>query len=342
MASLRVVLVAVLVALAGCASDPPVQISERTWRQVDSDIATVSRAASAQARANSLAAMQRWRELVYRRTDTAFIPWFSSYWTQQWLGLKVSWYKLGSGGEKDQTVSRLALYLQEQYQEQVLEPVAEDIDPERILLHATEHYVRQLGQHLPTIALRHGVPAEQFDRHLKTIPAIGLAPGASLYQVVHAESLERLPAYGALIERIRRTPGGAGDWSTNPGISAVAQRTSERLVNDMATSGAASAVSSMVGRVAGAAISLGVAAFSAMARVSDRPDAEAQLRHNLGAAFDEEWLELVHDPGRGVMAGVHHLSGHIERDAAGAALTAPGVSLRGPLPRQEQPAGWRE
>lgn len=312
MPNLRVLIITGLLALAGCASDPPVPIAASTWRQVDRDIAAASRAASEQARAYALKDMQRWMDLVYRQTDDAFIPWFSSYWTQQWLSMKVSWYKMSAGGEKDPTVNRLALYLQEKYQDRVLEPVAEEIGPEQIMQRTTGLYVRQLDQRLQAIGPRHGVPGEQFDQRLKDIPAIALAPGASLYQLVHADPLERLPAYKALIKRIRTSPGGLGDWSTDPGISSVAQRTSERLVDDLATSGGASAVSAMVGGVAGAAISLGVAAFNAIARENDRPETEAQLRKNLNAAFDEEWLELMRSTDRGVLAGVHHLSGQIE------------------------------
>ena len=312
MSSLRALMLACLVALAGCASDPPVQISASTWRQVDRDIAAASRAASAQAREHALTAMQRWMELVYRETDEEFIPWFSSYWTQQWLSIKVSWYKLSADGEQDPTVNRLALYLQEQYQGIVLEPVAEQIEPKQIMEGSTRLYVRQLQHHVPGIGQRHGVPEEQFEQRLKDIPAITLAPGASLYQLLHADPPERLPAYKALLERIRSTPGGAGDWSTNPGISSVAQRTSKRLVGELTTSGAASAVSAMVGRAAGMTLSLGVALFTAIARADERPETEAQLRKNLNAAFDAEWRELLRSPERGVLAGVQQLSGQIE------------------------------
>lgn len=309
---LRILLVAGLVALAGCASDPPVQVSASTWRRVDGDIATASRTAAEQAREHALLSMERWMDLVYRQTDDEFIPWFSSYWTQQWLSMKVSWYKLSADGDKDPTVSRLALYLQEQYQERVLEPVAEEEEPKQIMERSTRLYIQELEQQLSGIPRRHEVPAEQFDQRLKAIPAITLAPGASLYEVVHADPLNRLPAYVALIERIRASPGGLGDWSADPGISSVAQRTSERLVNELATSGAASAVGAMVGRVAGTTLSLGVSLFTAVARANERPETEAQLRENLKAAFDEEWLELMRNTERGVLAGVYHLSGQIE------------------------------
>ncbi|MFI8748265.1 hypothetical protein ACIGKL_24380 [Pseudomonas sp. NPDC077186] len=320
MSRLRVVLLAVLLGLSGCAGKPPAPIDAATWRQVDRDIAAASRSAASQAREQALAAMDRWLDLVYRQTDTAYIPWFSSYWTQRWLGFKVAWYKLD--GERDETVSRLAAYLQEQYQDLVLEPVARDIAPPQILQQSTQFYLRQLDQRLPGIAQRHGIPAAQFDQHLQRIPAIAVPPGASLYQVLRAKPLERLPAYAALIERIGAQPGNALAWSAHPGISQVTRSTSERLVDDLTTSGAASVISSMVGRAAGLAVSIGASVFRAMVHERERPATEMQLRRHLNDAFDEQWLALVRDPERGVMAGIQHLSGQIE-----AGLGRPGALL---------------
>lgn len=337
MPGLRLLLGVSLLALVACASAPPAQVSAYTWRQVDRDIAAASRGAASQAREQALAAMDRWLDLVYRQTDTAYIPWFSSYWTQRWLGFKVAWYKLDGEGERDETVSRLAQYLQEQYHDLVLEPVARDIAPPQILQQSTQSYVRQLGQQLPGIALRHGVPATQFDQHLKDIPAIAVPPGASLYQVLHAKPLERLPAYAALVERIGAQPGNALAWSAHPGITQVTRRTSERLVDDLTTGGAASVISSMVGRAAGLAVSIGASVVRAMVQERERPETEAQLRRHLNEAFDEQWLALMRDPERGVMAGIQHLSGQIEAGLGGA-----GVMPRyRPLVADGQPL-WRE
>ncbi|MCY1349560.1 hypothetical protein D9M69_357520 [compost metagenome] len=321
LASWRGLIVASLLALAGCATsgtapDSPAPVPESTWRQVDSDILAASRSASEPAQRSAHAAMNGWMDLVYRRTDSDFIPWFSSYWTRQWLTMKVAWYKLSAEGETDPTVARLAIYLQEQYRDRVLEPVAEQTGPDTIMAQTTKLYVSLLGERLQDIPRRHGVPPALFDQRLKGIPAIALGPsprqGASLYQVVHAAPLDRLPAYVALIDRIGRAPGGAGDWASNAGIASVVQKTSEQLVGELASSSAASVVGSGLGRVAGTVLSLGVAGVSALLRENERPEMEAQLRRNLNAAFDEEWLELMRNPDSGVMAGVWHISGQIE------------------------------
>lgn len=321
---LRALIVALMVALTGCATPertpepqqpPPVVVTQSTWRQVDRDIFSASQGATGEAREYAQDLMQRWRTLVYQRTDAEFIPWFSSYWTRKWLTMKVTWYQLSTEGEKDPVVDRLALYLQEQYQDRVLDPVAKQVSPDWIMAQSTQLYVRLLREQLQGIPLRYGVPLDQFDRHIQDIPAIALAPppshSTSLYQLVNAEPFDSQPAYVALIDRINNTPRPAGTWSADAGISSVARRTSESLVTERNTSGVA-AIASMIGRAAGTVISLGASAFTAMLNENQRPKMEAQLRENIHAAFDEEWLDLMHNPETGVLAGVNHISGQVE------------------------------
>jgi hypothetical protein len=78
-------------------------------------------------------------------------------------------------------------------------------------------------------------------------------------------------------------------------------------------------------------ISMGMAGFRAAAHESARLEMEAQLRKNLGTAFDEAWLKLVKSPTFGVMAGVYYLSGQIEESLA-KSVTLPVII--GPVPRE--------
>ncbi len=101
--SLRSLTVTLMVALAGCATPdrlpaptPQVQVPESTWWQVDSDIGTASLAATGSARNYARGTMENWRSRVQKRTESDFIPWFTGYWTQQWLAIKVAWYKLSA------------------------------------------------------------------------------------------------------------------------------------------------------------------------------------------------------------------------------------------------------
>ncbi|MBC3376466.1 hypothetical protein HU762_21215 [Pseudomonas sp. SWRI92] len=326
---LRVLMLSVLLVLAGCATSQrgqqvaPVAIPEGTWRQVDRQIIAASKSATEQAGLYARGSMEHWRVLVYERTEAEFIPWFSSYWTQEWLAVKVSWYSASAEGEADSSAKRLAIYLQEQYREQVLEPVAVEIDPEAIRANATAYYLRLLNQQVQVIAQRHRIPLELMNRRLHGIRAINLGPpaarNASLYEVVHTEPLNTLPAYAALIDHVDK----AADTGSGPSdavIATVAQRTSEKIEAQFATRGAAGAAAAVAGKAAGALISVGVAGIRAIIHEGDRPEMEAHIRKSLSAAFDEAWFKSLKHPLSGVMAPVYYLGGEIDSNLVEADL----------------------
>ncbi|WP_175479286.1 MULTISPECIES: hypothetical protein [unclassified Pseudomonas] len=331
--NLRFLLITLILLMAGCSStahrvtEPPVVVSEATWRQIDQDIDSASLLSKAEVRRYTRGAMERWRQQVFQRTETDFIPWFTGYWTQQWLSMRVSWYKLNSQGEADSVVNRLTLYLQEQYHQRVLDPVAKVTDPNVIMGDAVALYVQMLDVSLVEIRERYAVPQQQFDRRLNEIPAISLAPpparNASLYVLTHTEPLTALPAYVALIEQVRGSNNGAGAGLSDAGISSVAKRASERLEAQIATRSIASAVAAAVGRIAGAAISVVTAGIGAISNESDRPEAQAQMRKSLSAAFDKAWLGLMENETNGVMAGVNYISGEIDDSMVERSLSVP-------------------
>ncbi|WP_323160932.1 hypothetical protein [Pseudomonas fluorescens] len=326
--NLRALIVAALMLLAGCAtsargpaSAPPVVVSPATWQQIDRDIVVASRESTEQVKAFARGSMEHWRIRVYEQTEEKFIPWFSSYWTQEWLSMKVSWYTISAGGEQDASSKRLAAYLLEQYQERVLAPVALEIDPDAILGQATAFYAQLMAQQMPVIAQRYGVPLAQLNGHLQKIPAIALGPpparDASLYQVVSTEPLNTLPAYAALIDKIHTEGGAKGIASTDAGMAPVAKRASQRMEAEMAPRGAASAVAAAAGKLVGGLISAGVAGIRAILQANDRPDSEALIRSSLGNTFDKAWLKLVQNPTTGVMAGTLHMAAQVEGSLGG-------------------------
>jgi hypothetical protein len=328
--NLRSLIVAVLVVLAGCATpvrapvvEAVVVVSDSTWHQVDREIVEASQSATEQTRIYSRGAMDYWRTRVYQLTEENFIPWFSSYWTQEWLSMKVSWYTISAKGEQDASAKRLAEYLLEQYQQRVLAPVAVEIDPDAILSQAMAFYVDILQEELQKISKRHGIPMAQLNGRIQKIPAIALGPpparNASLYQVVHTDPLNSLPAYAALIDKIHKAGGDKGVGSTDTAMAPVAKRASQRMEAEMAPRGAASAVAAAAGKLAGGLITVGVAGIRALIQAADRPDSEALIRSSLGNTFDKAWLKLVQNPTTGVMAGTLYMAGQIEGNLAASA-----------------------
>lgn len=338
-------IVAVMLVLAGCAApvrppepSPPAQISPSVWWQVDNDIGAASAAATGVARTYARRTMEPWKVQIAQRTETEFIPWFSGYWTQQWLAIKMAWYKLNAEEGSDAAVQRLAAYLQEQYRERVLDPANRKIDPELVREQITKIYVRSLGEEVQGIPQRYGIPSAQFDQHLQAIPAIALAPpparNASLYQLVHADPVANLPAYAALTDHVRDAARAAGKGPLGTRISPMAKRTSEQLSAKLAVGGGASIAATAFGGVAGMMISLGAAGIGAAAHENERPTMERQLRENLDAALDDMWFGVMEDRVTGVMAGAYYLSGQIEGNFS-KPLVQP-VQLD-PMPRESAP-----
>jgi hypothetical protein len=311
--------IVLMAVLAGCASTrpppaPPVIVSPATWQQVDQQIFAASQTVMGPVKRYASQSIDSWMDQVYQRTESEFIPWFTGYWTQQWLTLKVSWYKVSGGKNAQSPAQRLDAYLQDEYHDQVLEPVSKSIDPDAVMAQTTRYYIQLLGEQIQGIAQRFNVPTDQFDQRLKDIPAISLTPSgpahASLYQVIHAKPLDELPAFVALIDRVHKAAGGS--VATDPGISSIAIHSSEKLEASLAPRGIASAVAAAVGRVAGLAISVGMAGFGAITHQNERADMEEQLRQSLYAALYEKKRSLIDDQQTGVLAGAYYLSSQIE------------------------------
>ncbi|MCX2888779.1 MULTISPECIES: hypothetical protein [unclassified Pseudomonas] len=310
-----------LLAVGGCAGKrppappPPAVLTPAAWQRIDQELIDASVGAAGSANDYARRSMRVWKEQVQRRTESDFIPWFTGYWTQQWLTLKVAWYKLDSGEGREPAEKRLALYLQEQYHERVIEPVAEQINPEGIRDRASELYVQLLGQQLPAIISRYNAPPEQFSQRLNRIPAINLGPpdarNASLYTLLRAKSLDQQPAWQAMRQHLHQQAL-KGPGRTDVGLSSVANQASEKLGATLAPRGIASAVASAVGKVAGAMISIAAAGYGMMTHDRDHPQMVEQLRVILNVALNQEWQELMENRQSGAMAGVYYLSGQVE------------------------------
>ncbi|WP_449433954.1 hypothetical protein [Pseudomonas putida] len=328
-------LLCLVLALGGCAGKsppappPPAVLTPATWQRIDQELIDASVGAAGSANDYARRSMRVWKEQVQQRTESDFIPWFTGYWTQQWLTLKVAWYKLDSGEGREPAEKRLALYLQEQYHERVIEPVAEQINPEGIRDRASELYLQLLGQQLPAIIARYNAPPEQFSQRLNRIPIIALGPpnarNASLYQLLRAKPLEQQPAWLALRQHLHELA--KDPEQTEVGLSSVANRASEKLGATLAPRGIASAVASAVGKVAGAMISVAAAGYGMLTHDRDHPQMVEQLRVILNVALNEEWQELMENRQSGAMAGVYYLSGQVEDSLLASA----------PRPREQEP-----
>ncbi|NSX20075.1 hypothetical protein HTV13_09540 [Pseudomonas putida] len=340
------VLLCLLLALGGCtgkrppAPPPPAVLTPAAWQRIDQELIDASVGAAGSANDYARRSMRVWKEQVQQRTESDFIPWFTGYWTQQWLTLKVAWYKLNSGEGREPAEKRLALYLQEQYQNRVIEPVAEQINPEVIRDRACELYLQLFGQQLPAIIQRYNAPPDQLSQRLNRVPAIALGPpparNASLYQLLKAKPLDQQPAWLALRDHLHRQAA-KGPGQTDVGLSSVATRASEKLGATLAPRGIASAVASAVGKVAGAMISVAAAGYGMITHDRDHPEMVEQLRVILNVALNQEWQELMENRQSGAMAGVYYLSGQVEDSLLASAPRPVDPAVQPEQPARQEP-----
>ncbi len=318
-------LLVLFVVLAGCSfapeqvEAPPVPaypVQPGTWRAIDEQIYKASVYARHETGAYIRVAMEEWLWRVRQRIETVFIPWYTAYWTQQWIAVKVSWYQLQQDEGEPTPEERLVSYLQEQFYTQVLEPVSGFVDPHTVMQDATVSYLRELKGALDPLPASYHIPVAAFDRHLEAIPAIAGSDlplqGASLYEVLQFADLPEVDAYKSLLAQITAVEDGDTPTPSADRLQVVARRAVDRLFGTLTVRGSAAAASTIVGGIWGMLISTGSAVWGVVEYENDKPVMEAELRENLNAALDVMWQGLVEDEHGGIAALVHHMSSQIE------------------------------
>ncbi len=292
-------------------------VPESTWQVVDCVIAERAKAAEGPAESFARGEMERWKLLVGHRTEKEFIPWYSGYWTQRWLSVKSAWYRLTSGGETGGPEKKLAAYLQDEYRGRVLQPVARQIDFDTLRSHAGKIYVERLREQLADLPARYRLSERQFTIHLQTLPIIKLGPppsrDAALSELLARDGVDHLSAFLALNEHLQQKAQHLSGKDSSKHLTPVAQRVSEKLVGQLAISSGSSAVSTLVGGVAGTAISIGAVGLGVLLHEMGREAQEQEVRDSLNLAVDDAWSQLVEDRESGVLAGVEYLSSRIAR-----------------------------
>jgi hypothetical protein len=295
---------------------PVVHLHPETLRAIDEQIIRASVYARYEAEAYARVAMEEWLWRVRQHTYEAFIPWYASYGTQQWIAAKIAWYKLVYTEGEATPEERLAGYLQEQFYEQVLKPVSGFVDPETVMEDTAKFYVRELKRQLSQLPLEFHVPVTALNQHLEVIPAIivSMVPPqqASLFEILNASELSALPAFHALLVEVEAVGDTANPEPSPDRLRMVAKRAVSKLVESMALRGGAATASTIVGGFWGLVISAGSAAYGVVEHEHDQPAIEAQLRENLDAALALIWNELAEDPRGGVAALMYRMGTQIE------------------------------
>jgi hypothetical protein len=261
------------------------------------------------------AAMQEWMDKVRHRTEQDFVPWYCNYWTQQWLDVKAAWYQANHAEGGSTPAEQLAAYLEEQYEALVLEPVREEIDPDKVMDEAASAYVDTLRDDIQGLHDQYRLPPAQLHERLDHIPAIvpdtDRGKGTSLYQLLQSRDITRVPAYMVLVGSIRSAGGTVSFKPLNDRFVLVASSIAEKAQRRLAGRGAATAASAALGGV-GMVLGIGVTMWSALEHAKALPALETEIRQQLRAGLDSVWSEASADLDNTVLGPVHHISSNIE------------------------------
>lgn len=262
-------------------------------------------------------AMQEWQGLVRRYAEEAFIPWYTGYWTQQWITIKVAWYQMQHAEGEPTPEARLTAYLQREFFEQVLQPASEHVDPLDVMQESSNDFLRELGRELDHLPPAFDIAPAAFERHLDAIPAIVVATTvpqqASLLDVLNARDLHALPAYQALWRQIAAANDIDPEAPARERMSLVARRAIDKLLGTGAVRTGTAAAAAIAGGPWGVVLSAGGAVWGIAQHELDNSELQAQLRVNLEAALEIMWQGLVEDRGAGVTAPVRHMAMQIEQ-----------------------------
>jgi hypothetical protein len=321
----HLVLLLFIVILTGCSSLPaPVKKStpplyytqSETWQSIDEQLLNTSISARKKARAYAREAMENWLWRVRQRTEDVFIPWYSSYWTQQWMASRVAWYTMHYSEGELTPKERLTYYLQQQFYEQVLEPISIYIEPGEIMEETTAQYLRAVKNCVEQFPHQFQIPRSDLNQHLKFIPAIVMptypSQDASLYDILQLTDLSALPAYKSLLAQIEATNGITQPGASKAHLNSTADKAVTKLVEQLEVRGVSSIASLIVGGHWGLFITVGTATWTAAEHEDNKTAMEAQLRDILNSMLEDMWHALFKDTRGGVTSAVHHMSRNIE------------------------------
>jgi hypothetical protein len=334
-------LLAAIVLTAGCAvqrdretpQPPQPQVSAATWEGVRREVVLASLVGRGDATGYARQAVVEWLERVRQYSETAFIPWYTSYWTQEWLAIKLALHGPEDDATGEAAVQHLARHLEQEFAARVLEPASEDSGPAEISRRATAIYLSGLQTAISTSGKRHRIPEAALRSWLTAVPAL-TAAGADSQSIPLSELLgtgpdHRLESRIALLEQIEAHGLSSQQRLAQEALakeaSALAAAVTERFA---ARSGAAAAT--VMGGPVGAVISLGLTGWSLSQHEQLRPELEARVREQLLAIRAGMYRELLDDPENGVLGAVNQIHARIAAALRGAPTETPSPPLKTP------------
>lgn len=310
--------------LTGCSPLQPVPVEKRTgidipisiWWQVEQEIVNASIMAIAPAADFASREITIWTDLIQRQSEAEFIPWYTDYWTQQWLLLKMAWYRLDQADGEESARKRMKSYLLEQFYQRVLLPVSKTSDPSQISEAATSLYLDALRTSAVLIQDRYTIPAEAWRSRLEQIRIIVIPtePGltVSLYQLLQHEDESGMPAYTELLKRIPSNEETLSPEFRGSDLDKVVDHTAGSLAEESALKGGVAAAALIAGGGFGLLISAGAALWDINEHAAGKSLLEAETRESIQSMLNEISHSLIDNREYGVLSPALHIHSSLE------------------------------
>ncbi len=284
------------------------------WSEVDGAIREVFADARGRARERADQRLGAWRDEIMTRVEEDFLPWYFTFWGQQWRDLKAAGYLVGDWGGWMDAERALREDFRDAFAARVMPPGETQLRMEAIAREALTVYLDRARHELPEIPSEYRIPREDWQQHLAQI-GLQLRQSEAQAEAVPT-TLKGLVAFGtagttAAVVRgsqaLRRVGVAAGGWAprsiAGPAGTALAGRTGLRLG----------------GRFLGATALAALVAWDVYDHHRREAELRPHLRERLGAYLDALRERMLEDGAHRVLAPIHELEARIHPQLDGQA-----------------------
>jgi hypothetical protein len=290
------------------------------WHEVDAAVVGALKSAHTQAEDLAKARLEEWTGALQKRIDEAFIPWYFSYWQQQWIGLKTIGYWLADSevvekivGEQPSMAERITEEIQAEFSKRVLRPPIAQLQMERIAEDVISVFVVALQKHLVAIPEQYRIPQAAWDRYLEDMAVLTSHVEGKRHVALSLKAAVGFVAAGATVAAVQVTQ------LLQPVIARIGTKMTTKAAAEGTRKAAATVATKTGGKVAGkvggkflgAIVGVGVIVWDVWDHQQTKQIESPILRQNLADYLSELQQSLLYEPETGLMTIVRGLEANI-------------------------------
>lgn len=251
--------------------------------------------------------ISQWIDELMQRVDDDFLPWYFSYWNQQWLGLNglyhgtIHWLKLSQYTAQEQMTETV----QEEFATRVLRPEIAQLKIQHLAQKTVEYYINQLQTQLSAIPQKYDIPPAEWERYLDSIAVMTVRTEGNRGTALSLKALAGTTVAGAAILTKALAP-----MLKNVGAKVTAKLASKAAASIAAKTGA-KVVAKVGGEFLGPIVAIGIIIWDVWDHANTKETGLPILRQNILDYFNELKTAIISDSEYGILAIIHQLEAQI-------------------------------